>query len=135
MTHLATGSSLLSSQKRILIFDSINFDAGERLVATIRKLLRTAQLITKRDKCEAMRTRGQSERECGACMVTYMIVIGRILQEIPYTSGNLKGKIDIHLKREIYVANDHTDVHMLAKKTRQDVLRTLQTKQLALMAI
>ena len=121
--------------KRVLIFDSINHAAGKRRIPTIRKLLRKFHLISKRDTCEAMRTRGQSERECGACMVTYMIVIGRILQEIPYTSGNLKGKIDIHLKREIYVANESTDVHMLAKKTRQDVLRTLQTKQLALMAI
>ena len=67
-------------QKKILVFDSINFEASNRRVWTIRKLLRQAKLITKRDKCGVMRTRGQSERECGARMAIYMLEIGRLIQ-------------------------------------------------------
>ena len=127
MTHLATGSSLLSSQKRILIFDSINFDAGERLVPTIRKLLRTAQLITKRDKCEAMRTRGQSERECRARMVTSMVEIGRLMKANSYNFTTFKRKLDNFLHHAWSMGSDE-DEHIFARTSRNTISTMLLTK-------
>ena len=117
-----------------MIFDSLNFKAGKTRIPLIRQLLRKLNLITKRDKCEAIHTSPQSEKECGPHMVKYMLEIERLMHQRRYDFGTLKYKIDQFLQHEQSLVDPH-DEHLLALKTRKNILDYTRSKQVGLKSL
>lgn len=81
-----------------------------------------------------MRTREQSERECGARIVTYMMEIGNLMQDTTYNFTTLKHKLDNFMQREWSLGSDEDD-HILARSTRITISNLLMTKQTELNSI
>ena len=102
-------------------------------VPLIRKVLLTLRVITKRDKCEAMNTQKQSERECGPYMVMYMLAIGKILSDRHDNFGDIINKIDHHLNHERHL--EQIDEHQLARTTRKDLHELLQNREAAMRSL
>ena len=124
--------TLNTGKKRVLIFDSLGLAAGNGRLPTIRNLLRRCKLISKQDKCTAMNTQPQSERECGPRMLMYMIKIGHHMTQMGnrYTFGTLKTELD-HLMVHERCSATITE-HSLAHNTRTAIIEIVQHKQMEL---
>ena len=61
-------------------------------------------------------------------MVTYMIEIGKLIQDTTSILSNIKRKLDKLMQREWSLGSDE-DAHKLARATRNTVSTLLMTKQ------
>jgi hypothetical protein len=105
----------------ILILDSLGKASGEAYWPSLRRGLKRLQLITNKDRCIVLDTKGQSEKECGIRMTAYMVLFRSI------NTSDKGEKTVARLKR--YTARERTFLGDLAVQRRSDMFRIIKNEQ------
>jgi hypothetical protein len=106
---------LQGGKHQVLIIDSLGQKSGTGYMSKIRERLKQMNLITKKDRCTVLKTRGQVEAECGVRMAAYMVLFrsmnlqqlrdGQIIQRIKgqvATEKGFAGDLAAHRRRVIH---------------------------------
>ena len=106
----------------ILIIDSLGKDSGEEYRKKTRPRLIKMKLITKKDKSTVLKTKIQTENECGVRIVAYMIMMRNMdLQN--------RRSAEIIAKIKSYVARERGFTGDLAAHRRLTIHRLIKNEQ------
>ena len=113
---------LAKERHQVFLFDSLGKENGNRYLPKLRGKLKELNLINKKDKCTILDTISQTESECGARMVSYMVML---------RSMDLQSIRDEEIIRRIkrYVAGERTNPKTLAAHRRLTIHRLLVKEQ------
>jgi Ulp1 family protease len=113
---------LQGGKHQVLIIDSLGQKSGTGYMSKIRERLKQMNLITKKDKCTVLKTRGQAEVECGVRMAAYMVL---------FRSMNLQQLRDAQILQRIksHMATENGFAGELAAHRRKAIHRLLVNEQ------
>ena len=106
----------------IIIIDSLGHKTGKGRISIIKGNLKKVNLIGKKDRCIAMNTVGQTERECGIRMAAYMTLFRSL--DVQHLNTE-----EIINRTNRYVAHERNFTDDLAARRRADIHRMLETEQ------
>ena len=113
---------LQGGKHQVIIIDSLGQKSGNSYMPELRERLKQMNLITKKEKCTVLKTRGQTEVECGVRMAAYMVLFRSMdLQQLR------DGQILERLKG--YVAREKSSAGNLAAQRRTNIHRLLEEEQ------
>ena len=106
----------------MIIIDSLGQKSGNSYMPELRERLKQMNLITKKEKCTVLKTRGQTEVECGVRMAAYMVLFRSMdLQQL--RDAQILGTIKSQVAKEKGFKGD------LAERRRRHMHMMLQNEQ------